>query len=178
MDFMRVLSPALAAASLTWFGVACSFTSSGSGGTGASPVESTSATPLNGHPSTPEQVDCNGSAATGTELCTVSSQEGCCASGSGAGSCDPDNGTTTCNGTGQWFFECDEAADCNAGEVCCLVGTTFSCATSCAGGLAAQSCRLSSECGEDGGGACIVQTCNGGIFAELCQLGDGCTAAP
>jgi len=172
---MRVPSIAFAVASLTWFAVACSFTSSGAGGPGAEPVAAT--TPTNGHSSDPSEVDCNGASTSGTQFCSVTSQQGCCASGSGPGSCNSDSQPSSCNGANQWFFQCDEAADCAQGQVCFLTGSTFACATSCSGGLAAQSCRLNSECGQDGG-SCVVQTCNGGIFAELCAVGNGCTAAP
>jgi hypothetical protein len=172
MLFMRDPSRAFAVAWLGFMLTACSFTSSGSGGPGSQAVASSSSTiPTGGHPSTPGAVDCNGTNATGTLNCTPASSEACCAMGSTQGTCESPS-TTTCSGTGQYFFQCDEAADCASGEVCCLNGNMFSCAASCS--PQAQSCRLNSECGQSA--ECVVQDCNNGIFTELCQLGNGCTA--
>jgi hypothetical protein len=174
MLFMRDPSRAFAVAWLGCLLAACSFTSSGSGGPGSQAVSSSSSTvPTNGHPSTPGAVDCNGGNANSSENCTPTGSEACCTNGSNPGTCESST-ATTCANAGQWLFQCDEAADCSAGEVCCLNGNTFSCATTCAAGPQTQSCRLNTECGQSA--QCIVQSCNGGVFAELCQLGNGCTA--
>jgi hypothetical protein len=169
MLFMRDLSRALAVAWLACVVAACSFTTSGSGGPGSTAVASTTnLTPTNGHPSSPQEIDCNGSNAQGNDTCTPSNQQACCSTSSSTGSCQPDS--NSCTG---WDFQCDEALDCNSGQVCCMNGTTFSCQTSCSGGPATQSCRLNAECGQ--GNQCVVQDCDNGIFVELCALGSGCT---
>ena len=169
MLFMRDPSRAFAVAWLGCLVAACSFTSSGSGGPGSQAVSSSSSTvPSGGHPSTPGEVDCNGANASGNQFCTVSTQQACCTNGSSPGVCQLP--TTFCNGTAP-TFQCDEVADCNPGEVCCLNNNVFACATSCS--PQAQSCRLNSECGQSA--QCVVQDCNNGVFTELCQLGNGCT---
>ncbi len=171
MLFMRDPSRAFAVAWLGCLVAACSFTSSGSGGPGSTPVVSSSSSiPTAGHPSTPQEIDCNGASVNGTELCSPPTAQACCTNGTSTGQCQPE-GTTTCNGANQWLFECDENADCTNNQLCCLTGNTFSCQPNCP--AQQQSCRLNSDCGVSG--TCLVQLCNGNLFAELCQLGNGCT---
>jgi hypothetical protein len=73
---------------------------------------------------------------------------------------------------------CNEASDCNGGEICCVTIDIASrsataacqagpCTTPANGG--AQACRTDQECGT--GGPCEVQSC-AGVKLELCGQPD------
>ena len=101
------------------------------------------------------QISCGG----GT--CNVPSQE--CCQMPNAGVCQPSNGGG-CSGD---IARCDEAANCQPGQVCCVTKVTASgletqCQSSCQGGEP-QSCRTDGECG--GAGPCAAWTCAGSVVA-------------
>jgi hypothetical protein len=119
----------------------------------------------------------------------MTSSTACCSSDSGAGiveSCQP-NSVSCPNGSIK--HQCDEAADCPTGYICCvyspaagvLLGT--SCMQSCNNAmLQYQICRSDTECGQnaDSGALkkCVLQTCMGtGRGAQTATV-EACAVAP
>jgi hypothetical protein len=108
----------------------------------------------------------------GSDTCNVPAEE-CCE--------EPD--ASTCQQTGGGNCSgvvaiCDEAANCQPGDVCCVTGQTATaletqCKQSCSGGDP-QSCRTSGECG--GVGPCVAWTCAGSVVATCGGAGSasGC----
>ena len=106
-------------------------------------------------PSDPSSVDCAGS------KCAVPTRA-CCAESSQASCIDSNGGN--CQGT---VARCDEAANCNPGDVCCVTdirpyGLETTCQQSC-GGSDPRSCRKNAEC--PNGESCVAWTCNGQVVA-------------
>ena len=137
--------------------------------------------PEGGVPCTPGVVGCGGPGD-----CTTSTSA-CCQpnppDGGPQGTCEPN--PTSC-ADGGVKVECEEAADCPDGNVCCenfpayaTLGPT-SCMPSCANGWS-QICRTHAECGDDAGSParCVLQTCGssfgfgGGrsVTLEACSTG-------
>ena len=129
-------------------------------------------------PSTPGAIRCgNGTCAAGTEECCLRS-DGVPAS-NGCGS----RGNVTCNGT-QTVRRCDEAADCNQGELCCLSVFTSppailgSTCTSASNPDAVEECQADGAvgCGSDadcdalGLPPCVAQLCRGDILQTCGRL--------
>lgn len=125
-------------------------TSSSSSGGGGVPV------PEGGVASDPDNVTCGGSP------CNTTTDH-CCETAD-SGTCQPLNGACA---AGALSLECNEAADCAGGNVCCTALAYGQHATTCTAGACApgtfQLCRTDSECGSADAGAasqkCIVQTC-------------------
>jgi hypothetical protein len=123
--------------------------------------------PDGGLPPTPGEVAC------GNLSCDVPENQCCIPFVGGAATCVPS--TQAC--IGGVTVDCNEAADCSHGDVCCvsiLGGPTttaqFACQAAPCGSPAdghAQACRTNQEC--IGGAACTVQVCEG-VTVELCGL--------
>jgi hypothetical protein len=136
------------------------------GGTDAKPAkdsgtgDETGATPLGPCTPTAGGLPCDtGKIYCGATNCDMATEE-CCV--------DITTGSSTCMATGTCTkapMACDEARDCNPGEICCFSasGTTPTGATcqdataGCGLGDFTQSCRSDDECA--GSGSCIKQTC-------------------
>ena len=74
--------------------------------------------------------------------------------------------------------ECDEKADCQGSDVCCLQftlqGIQATCTPTCIGGAVRyQACKTSGEC-ENGSGPCATHTCATGETVQTCQRPIGC----
>jgi hypothetical protein len=111
--------------------------------------------------------------ACGSGSCSVPTEE-CCQMQSGS-VCQAANGGG-CNGV---IARCDEAANCQPGQVCCVTKLTASgleteCQSSCQGGDGVQSCRTDGECG--GTGPCTAWSCAGSVVATCGRQGSviGC----
>jgi hypothetical protein len=147
----------------------------GGGGGGGDAGADTGPVPEGGSPSDPGKVACGATpCATGTQFCCVRPQ-----AGADAGFvCDTDDGGPgVCNNGLR--DHCDEAADCDAGSVCCFQaagvgGAGTDCRPTRCGGPAGggvQVCRTDAECD---GGVCNVLTCAGGRKLEVCGKPPGC----
>jgi hypothetical protein len=139
--------------------------------------------PPQGQPSDPKKVTC------GSTTCDTATQT-CCVSRFQDAGCRPAN--QFCAGR---EFACDEAADCDTGELCCLDVTIFQ--TFDAGGFfdagfptfdagardpiqgsrcrnrcrqQPQSCRTDAECD---GGTCVAQQCGGRVIQTCGALPAG-----
>ncbi len=105
----------------------------------------------------------------GNTSCDLTKQF-CCIDDAGTKqTCDnypPDTGPPPPNGCNGTKVDCDEAADCPSGQVCCgFVGAGGGFATSCRQGgcgTGIQMCRSTNECA-----SCVVQTCRG-VTMETC----------
>lgn len=134
-----------------------------------------------GPTSDPGRVTCGGTS------CPAGAGAGCCLPIPGdplapgdAGTCvDPQH---VCGSSSLGSFECNEAADCTAGAVCCYQwgSGAFSvrsrCVTACptaSGGLGeqVQACRTNAECAVSG--ACKLRTC-GGVTLATCAATSDC----
>jgi hypothetical protein len=124
-------------------------TGTGGGGCGVGPA--------NGTPCDPGSVACP------TAPCAVPANE-CCVTGTTASSSECVATSAPCSGS---KVECDEAADCSGGKVCCLnvtsiISETFdiTCqAAPCPSGIAnGQICKTNAECST---GSCSVYMCVG-----------------
>ena len=106
-------------------------------------------------PSDPANVDCAASkCAVPTRACCVSSTQASCIDSNGG----------SCQGL---IARCDEAANCSAGDVCCVTdisayGLETTCHQSCSGSEP-HSCRKNAEC--PNGETCVAWTCNGHVVA-------------
>lgn len=106
----------------------------------------------------------------GNASCDLAKQF-CCIDDAGAKqTCDnypPDSGPPPPNGCNGTKVDCDEAADCPSGQVCCgFVGAGGGFTTSChqgGCGTGIQMCRSTNECA-----SCLVQTCRG-VTMETCS---------
>jgi hypothetical protein len=81
-------------------------------------------------------------------------------------------GTCAARGTaGCEPIECDDTADCPAGQMCCYqfnhgCSLSASCQTTCVGGaVRVQACKSDSECAS---GSCTLRRC-GGLDAATCE---------
>jgi hypothetical protein len=103
-----------------------------------------------GGPSNPGKTTC------GTKECT-SATETCCQSQNDAG-CIANN--MNC-GFGTASKECDEAADCQGGDICCQQGVSTECrpAKDCDGFGEFITCKTNTECAGQDGGTCKEWTC-------------------
>ena len=107
--------------------------------------------PDTGLPPDPGAVTC------GAQKCPLTAEAGACCAQGGAPFCQ--NATDTCNGA---TARCDEAADCPAGQVCCVTaiipaGLQTACRTAC-GKSDRRACRSHRECPS----ACVPWRCAGG----------------
>lgn len=98
--------------------------------------------------SSPAPLACGGAVCTGT---------GCCVS---------PQGTTCTDACTSLYFQCFGAENCAAGQVCCAVGKTTSCATTCAGTVV---CASSDECAT--GTQCEPQRCGDAYAYSTCTTG-------
>jgi hypothetical protein len=114
--------------------------------------------------SNPGQVSC------GEAECSLPA-EACCATLT----------TTTCQAPGAscegGVQRCDEAADCESGDVCCLRldpdKPEATCEAGCIRGSSRlQICKTDAECAE---GTCYVNRCAGGVIYRACTAIQGCT---
>jgi hypothetical protein len=90
--------------------------------------------------------------------------------------------TTTCQAPGAsceggGVQRCDEAADCEGGNVCCLRldpdKPEATCEPGCIRGASRlQLCKTDAECPE---GTCYVNRCAGGVVYRACAAIQGCT---
>jgi len=136
------------------------------------PVFVDGSVPDGGSPSTPGTIDCGGKSCNGTNAI-------CCSPGkldSGVYACSADTDAAACgDGVVQ---ECDETADCPAGNVCCAVVTVGSyvettCLESCQlRPESRQACKLNGEC--HNGNPCMPQTCSGQLIGLCSAGGDTC----
>jgi hypothetical protein len=137
--------------------------------------------PDGGVPCTPGIVACGGPG-----MCTTAANA-CCQpnppDGGAQGTCQPNSASCSNNDV---KVQCEEAADCPSGYVCCEYFPAFatlgatSCMPSCANGWS-QICRTHAECAADAGGParCVLQTCGssfgfgGGqrVTLEACAVG-------
>jgi hypothetical protein len=137
--------------------------------------------PEGGAPCDPGLVPCGGEAGvclTSTSACCQPSPQ----NGGHQGTCIPNSSSCP---SGQDMVQCNEAADCPPGQVCCenfpaiaTLGPT-SCMPSCTGGTY-QICHTHAECGLGDAGTpptCILQTCmsfgfggGGSVTLEACAV--------
>ncbi len=113
--------------------------------------------------SNPGQISC------GAATCSAASQLCCDPLGDAGPECR--EAGANCNGL---EFQCDETADCDAGNVCCLelAPPRARCRNNCTGPGRYEECKLDSECGD--GGACKAYTCQGGVAVKTCKKPPGC----
>lgn len=153
-------------------GAAGSSSSSSSGATGTG--GSTGAQcPVVGSPSsTPGAVSCMAETCSGTDTCVIDPF-------TSLGSCEPP-GSQKLKFVGAVLRYCDEAADCDAGAVCCEVftgvaswyGVTTTCQSSCEFGEAAQACRTDGECGTTH--QCATYQVTPKLAVSTCHIPIGC----
>ena len=108
----------------------------------------------------------------GSDTCDVPSEE--CCEAPDASACQPAGGGS-CSGVVE---RCDEAANCQPGDVCCVTalgssGFATECRQSCVASEA-QSCRTDGECGAMG--PCVAWMCAGSVVATCRGAGSatGC----
>ena len=105
--------------------------------------------------SNPGKISCGAATAVcdaGTENCCWPDYD------AGAGKCAP---TDTCqNGPGGdvYSVRCDERADCETGNLCCLGFGETICTDDCGNGQGIQVCKTNAECVNDAG--CALGTCS------------------
>lgn len=127
-------------------------------------------------PSTPGKITCGDAGDCNTPT------QACCQSGQGLSTYACIAANAQCgNGVAppqEIRRECEEAADCNAGERCCLtlIGQTrANCQAACQG---AQYCRTDSECADAGvadASTCVPQNCaDSGVPSYFCGLRNNC----
>lgn len=132
---------------------------------------------------TPGVVGCGGEAGvcmTDTNVCCQPNPP----DGGAQGTCQPNSGSCA---NGEVAVQCEEAADCPSGHVCCENFPAFAtlgpttCMPSCPASMS-QICRTHAECGMGDSGApakCVLQTCGslgfGGlgksVTLEACAVG-------
>jgi hypothetical protein len=105
----------------------------------------------------------------GAALCDAKLGQFCCVRSNGNESCETSG--NACANAGGVARECDKAADCTGGGVCCYDFSASPPATSCrgdcngGGGTRVQACRTQGECT---GGTCAVHACIDGGSIETC----------
>jgi hypothetical protein len=123
--------------------------------------------------SSPGAVGCYG------DQCTLAAGQYCCARGDGGGDCQTQNNQC---GFGSSRLRCDEPADCNAGQRCCLSfggggggggGSGSACTNNACGFGQLELCQTNTDCTNDGGG-CKVVTCQDGRTFRACNTNGFC----
>jgi hypothetical protein len=141
----------------------------GDGGSGDANSDAGSA-PDTGAGSDPHAVRC------GAATCDTTQDACCYAFSRDGGIADAGCIPRGDNCPGGFKERCDEAADCDAGRVCCLqigaVGLDSVCRQGCGIGGGYQLCRTNAECQNDAG--CNVLSCFNGRTLQLCGKPTGC----
>jgi hypothetical protein len=120
--------------------------------------------------SSPGAVDCYG------DQCALAAGQYCCARGDGGGDCQTQNNQC---GFGSSRLRCDEPADCNAGQRCCLSfgggggGSGSACTNNGCGFGQLDLCQTNTDC-TDHGGECKVVTCQDGRTFRACNTNGFC----
>jgi hypothetical protein len=167
-----LLLPAAIIAAFAAFGCGSSISPNGAGDAGADQSTMDDSAGGNGrdegHPSDPHRVHC------GNVACPPGADGGCCVElDGGGGRCiDSQHACVAPSAS----LECDEAANCPPGLVCCYqIGSGAfslhavcvpSCPTKTGLGAQTQACRTQAECGD--GGSCAVRQCSEGSVLETC----------